>query len=275
MKSSPVAEGAQAGARSLRETAKWTVGGLAAVAAAVIAGSPLTGLGSLDLGWRLFLAILGAVVGFVALGYVVWHSIDLMMARALTFDGIVKNRDISSDRQAALNAELAHQFPNGMATFQDIDKHVACLKMQRKAADATQIEEINRSLEQLTQESTDLVYAFGFEEIRERFLRLRRRMAYCAFVIMLGFGLFAWAANPPKDRAYELSSPYVHTLTPNPDDLTGLRVKLTDACLQDPLQILVLHERASGNLEGVLLGSACPHLWVTLHNRATSIAIQR
>jgi hypothetical protein len=268
---------AKAGAESLRATAKWTVGGMAGVAGAVIAGSPLTGLGSLEAGWRLGVAAIGAVIGFASLGFIIWHSWNLMAPRMLTLEALIKKAPDA--RQSRLEGELkaAQLFPEGTSTFSALGARRDNLKNeQRNTADKVRHRQLQHELDELHQRAQLLFHAFDFLEIHDRFLTLRKYIFGAAVAMILGFGIFAWAANPGKDGDDPLAvDPYIYVLTPSADDLARLRAKLPDACLKKPLQILVLRERASGTLEGVTVGSDCSPSRVVLHDKGTSIAFQR
>ena len=259
----------------LRETAKWTVGGLATLAAAVIAGSPLTGLGSLDWGWRLKLAAVGAAIGFVSLGFVIWRSINVMAPGVLTFGALVAGAALRKGRQCRLERSIVSQFPPGTTSFKKISELRERLETEYETAGPTRQDELDRQLKQLNDLTIpELVQTFSFVEIRDRFLMLRIWIFVAAVIMVAGFGIFAWAANPGKGGEI-LADPYLYTVAAKTDDLPRLRSRLTDACLQSPLQILVLSERFSGDLEGVTLGPTCPPTRVLVRNKGASIVLQR
>lgn len=274
MNGAPEPAEVKAGVATLRETVKWTVGGLAAVAAAVIAGSPLTGLGSLGWGWRIGFAVAGASAGFAALGYVVWTSIDVLAARRLTFQGLVDEKALPPARQHRLERNLADMFPGRMVSFKAIGEERARLRGEIAVAKRPRLNQLEKDLETLRLHSIELFDTFDFDEIRDRFLTLRRRSFAAAVLMIASFGVFAWAANPGKDSEPWLAEPYVHFLTPRADELARLHGKLSDACLRVPLHVLVLREHASGLQDGVMLAPDCPPTRVVLRDKGATIAPQ-
>jgi hypothetical protein len=182
---------------------------------------------------------------------------------------------LAGARQSRLERRLAPQFPKGTTNFKEISERRAQIEKEYAVASETRAKELYRKIEELNQLISQLLYRFSFEEKYDRFLMLRCRIFGTAVVMVLGFGIFAWAANPGKDGGATLADPYLFTLMPRADDLPRLRSKLTDACLQSALQILVLREHASGNLEGVTLGPTCPPTRVVVRDKGTSIALQR
>ncbi len=65
--------------KSIRETAKWVVAALAGIATAIAAGSQLSSIGGLELGWRLGLAIVASVGGLLVIGAGIWFTIDMLL----------------------------------------------------------------------------------------------------------------------------------------------------------------------------------------------------
>ncbi len=84
----PIASAMAAASQSLRDTAKWLVGGVAATAAGVFAGSSLTALGSLD--WttnfpRLAMAAAGISSDSTGLGIIFVSAIQVLTRESMTF----------------------------------------------------------------------------------------------------------------------------------------------------------------------------------------------
>jgi hypothetical protein len=265
----------QDGATRLRDTVKWIVGGISTVAAGVVVGSPLTSVGMLDWGWRLALAAAGAAVGFVGLGLMVWESMGFLAARLLNFQSLTHETAMPICRQHRIERQLAGLFAPGETGFKAMGALRERLETEKQRADAKRREEIDKELVRLSRREHSAFLAFDFAEIAEGFLTLRRHVFAMAVVMIAGFGVYAWAANPGKDDIALLDNPYIVSLPVNANGVERLHGNLPDACLRAPLQILVLREYRSGNLDGVLLGPDCRLSRVVLRDRGTWIALRR
>src|ERR1700676_5570916 len=76
---------------NLRDTIKWLTTTFAAIAAAILAGSPLTGLGALPLGWRLGFATIGAFFGLASLLLAIVRTLNLLRSEAFFLDSLRTN----------------------------------------------------------------------------------------------------------------------------------------------------------------------------------------
>jgi hypothetical protein len=262
----------QRAATTLREVAKWTVGGLAAAAAVVIAGSPLTGFGSLDWGWRLALVIGGACVGFVGLGWVVWHSMDLLVPHPEMFRGLLDGVSTLTREDKYLEEKLRPLFPMGTKSFREIGECEKKYneKLEKWAPDDPGVEQAKAFKQQFIM----LQQNFAYYKLLNRFYEIRKTIFSGGTFMIIGFGVFAWAANPANRLENPLADPYVRAIAPKPSDLIRMRAAVSDACLRRPIAILVLSEHRSGDLDGVILPSEeCPSVRVVLRDGGTSIAL--
>ncbi len=82
-----------AASASLRETAKWLVGGVTATAVGIFAGSSLTNLGSLDFtedAQRLSIVILGLILGFSGLAAILAAAIRVLTVEGFSFRALAE-----------------------------------------------------------------------------------------------------------------------------------------------------------------------------------------
>src|SRR5690349_5547590 len=84
--------------KSIREAAKWVVAGLAGVATAIAAGSQLSSIGSLEIGWRLVLAVSAAVIGLFAVGVGIWRTIDMLIPTQADLPEIANPTDSTTEQ---------------------------------------------------------------------------------------------------------------------------------------------------------------------------------
>jgi hypothetical protein len=195
----------------LRETAKWTSGGVLATAAAVLAGSSLTKLGSLsplEDTARLLTAVGGSIVAFAALGILMQSAIRVLIVE-----------DFSMRRMLALNAPADYQTVLGgletdyRASISEFGGNIAAMAGERtrlKVDKPIGYQKRMQTLDELVEEMADLA---SFRLLELRFDRMIDCLFKATIAVVIGVGFFAWAANPPEKKA----------AVPNPQDF---RVRL-------------------------------------------------
>jgi len=163
----------------LRDTARWIVGGIIATAGAVIAGSSLTHLGQLDPGedlGRLTVAALGAAAGFAAIGVLFAVSLRIFDVTTTDLDRLAGAQ--AGTDAARLKAMIDAEF--GLPKCGD-----GSLAAALETGDS---EELLRHVEAMA----------PYLHVRDKFRTMTRHLAWTVPLAALGFGTFAWAANPPE-----------------------------------------------------------------------------
>ena len=175
----------------LRETTKWLFTGIVATAGAVFAGSSLTELGTLDPGWRLTLAGAGLLLGFAGLAWLARAAVAVLTVH------------LGTPRMIAEKDEFA-----GVRT--DLDAMFAGSWMYPATDFASQVSLVGAEFDKSAEQRDDVWLERGaaligeatntasFLIVRRQFLRLVRHMWWQTMLMIAGFGLFAWAANPPE-----------------------------------------------------------------------------
>lgn len=199
----PVASAMATAAQSLRDTARWMVGGVVGTAAGIFAGSSLTAFGSLDPvanTLRLILAIGGLLVGFGALAVILHHAISVLTRESMTFREIASAGHDNLPEWVEVRARLLERYrdrlPPGAASFADYVGLVDQARSTNPQTPAT-AQLLARAREDNTLFGADGSFLF----VRARFERLVCALWRAAPFAILGFALFAWAANPPKPDA--------------------------------------------------------------------------
>ncbi|HEV2865986.1 MAG TPA: hypothetical protein VGX37_05685 [Allosphingosinicella sp.] len=190
-----------AAAVSLRDTAKWLVGGVVVTAAGVFTGSSLTNFGSLEPATepiRFTLAIVGAALGFAALAWILTAALAVLTLESVTFRMLAESETSTAaadEERRKLAATIArkykHSFPMPANSLSELVAAIDGLPQDdpRRAAAVTF--------------NALVMPDAGFLHVRTRFRRLTNVLIPATFIVALGFGLFAWAANPPDDAPAE------------------------------------------------------------------------
>lgn len=205
--SDPTPDPYQKAADRIRDAAKWLLGALAAVGAALLAGLSLSSLGSAE-GTRVVVAVVGfalAVAGVLvacgAIGLVVGQSVQVSIDEVSTGRRYEKVR-----AELARNPALLGGLPVSIETIgpeharltAEYGKARAALDAdptnpQRRAAfDAvvTQLKPLDERLPVVLQRA-------AYFWLRRVFVRNGAVALVAAAVTAAGIGMFAWGANPP------------------------------------------------------------------------------
>ena len=218
-------------ADALRETAKWLVGGAVATAAGVFTGSTLTNFGQLPIDWRFLSAVGGLLLGFLGIALLINSAMKVMTFDAVSFRELATGLPDSIDAQAGgpalpsqqlsyMRKEIDRMFktrpgdlPSYAAVFEvwqnrqsgsklvsyfmEGDKAVAdpALVSARRAAQPDGI--CDASVDRLWEFLDSAMRQAQFFKVQYAFSRLRRTVPIYIGLMLLGFGTFAWAANPP------------------------------------------------------------------------------
>ena len=198
---------------SLRENVKTMATMMAGAAAAILAGSPFSGIGSLEIGsYRLWLAVAGLAVVAVCL-FLGWRELTFTLRPDVTYLEVLRStfaeqqiRDLNlpSAEQAEL-VKLKEDFqrhrrsllPTGFDQYEDLEKHledewvrISNLPAKDEVAEK-KYAEYDRNFE-------DIGYWATFTRLSQRVKSGLRRMQTYGAVSLAALLVFAWAANPPK-----------------------------------------------------------------------------
>lgn len=242
----------------IRDAAKWLIAATAAVGAAMIAGSQLSSIGKLGLGWRFLLAVVGAALALGAVAYVLWRAVQLLIPMAVPLAELERIWEEPKPRAdvAALKASNSLGDYKTPAKLQEAIKaawdsvEAGRLALQG-ANDETaqklanrQLQEAQASYDELDTSRYEVQGYAQYELLRDSFNKMLGHMLFAAVLGAAGLTLFAWAGNPP--------SPTPPTISLRDADLSG--ADLSDANLQSA--DLRGADFSNANLEGAKLNDA-------------------
>lgn len=243
----------------------------------MLAGSTLSGFGSVEPIWRLILAIAGALAGLVALGSIFWRSVDVVAPRRFPLRALADDRIVPLRVRRRIEAEVARLFPRGVGGYEDAVPGFAELQVAIDTAeerlrrpDSPDNEEKKEAarveLKRIADALVLLLKAASFEELRLRFLKLKDAVFIGGFIAAIGFGAFAWAISPPREPGL-LKPPFFRTIKVDPQDLKLLKDEWTDPkCLTVELELIEIRIRPSGISDVVTVpNNTCPPVLFELH----------
>ncbi len=194
----------------IREAAKWLVASAAAVGAAMLAGSQLSRIGELPIGWpttpehaRLWVALAGAIAGLAAVVYTIWTAVQILLPKQV----LVSELAAGWDRPPRELAPVVAQFKRNQKYLQGFATPAAVIdlrerlvqKLRAEETEATAKPELQRRIAGVDQRITAIEDVAIHEALKAAFARTLRRLIGATTVAAIGIVAFAWAANPPKE----------------------------------------------------------------------------
>ncbi|GIE99961.1 pentapeptide repeat-containing protein [Paractinoplanes rishiriensis] len=193
-----------AGNERIRDTAKWFIAGLAAVGAALIAGSQLSSIGRLEVGWptsvataRLWVAVSGAVLALAAVVFAITGAVRVLLPVGVLIADLAENWATPEPRfcRAVEFFRRRPKYLQGVAGPQElIDRRQALVdQLGKPGADPN----LDRKIAAMDQRVDAIESMASHETLAATFDRCLRRLLVASAVVAAGVVAFAWAANPP------------------------------------------------------------------------------
>jgi hypothetical protein len=189
-----------------RDAAKWLIASSAAVGATLIAGSQLSSIGRLPVGWpddvagaRLWVAVLGAVIALVGVVCIIWAGARLIPPRLVLIGELADAWDAPPGPLAPV-VRFFRQHPKylqGPATPQAVIERRQRLVDQLKDDDEEAAEKRRERISEMDQRITAIEQMANHQALRADFTRTLRLMLPAVAAVAFGMVAFAWAANPP------------------------------------------------------------------------------
>lgn len=267
---SDAVEKSKADVASLRETSKWIISGVAVAAAGLMAGTSLSSLGDLgsDFGssWRLFAALLAAVVGFTSLGYLFSSALNAIVPPNYSLLDFADCEEIpESWRNHIENKVRPHFELCEKKTLKEFCNH--CINPRKKDGSPYSANGL-RKLDALQR----IIKSMAISIFQRHLLnKLKRETLVVTPIIALAIFVFSWAANPPDEKVVQ---PLEKIVDVNQDDIVVLGKALgSSSCADAKMHVIVLGEWRSGVQDVVTVPkSYCPPVRFRLdHGRFSQI----
>lgn len=242
----------------IRETAKWLIGGLAAVGAVLVAGSQLASLGKLELAspfeaktyesvdsLRLPLALLGLIIALAAVLLALRAVMRLLVPQDWTLRQLVEleaNDKGPVPKWLKANPEYISPYASLKELLDEQTRLEKERTERRKAVEAAaageakdaegDLKETRRKLAEVYRHAEATTSLAGFVTLKDDFNFTKSWLLGSAVAVAFGTLLFAWAANP-DDKADAISLAGVDL---RGAQLSGAKLKkanLTGADLRD------------------------------------------
>jgi hypothetical protein len=265
----------------LRETAKYLIGAFAAVAALLIGTSPLSGLGALELNYRLAVALLAALVALVVVAIMVALALPVLTPKSIPFDDIPQKPEFARQRRQ-IEREDTHLFHGDHTSVATLFAKRAELQAQERTARENgrpwkDQDENAVVLSALRTYGTLIQNKMVYLVIEQNFKRLVRYLGILFPIISIALIAFTWAVGIDRNAVTDLEHPVIITLPDDVDNkLAFKKAGYPDKCLAEPQQVVVFRERSRWSAEGVMMlgDPSCKPARVTLSDRNRILSVQ-
>jgi hypothetical protein len=133
-------------------------------------------------------------LGFTALAVILGAAVKVLTRESMSFAEIMSSNDAEILKtKTTLENRYRYMLPRGAGTLEAYIRLVddAVKKNPRTAEDSALIA-------QAAQDNAVITADAAFLFVRQRFQTLIRHLRWTTPLAIVGFGLFAWAVNPPK-----------------------------------------------------------------------------
>jgi Pentapeptide repeats (8 copies) len=193
-----------AGNERIRDTAKWFIAGLAAVGAALIAGSQLSSIGRLEVGWptnvataRLWVAVAGASLALAAVVFAITGAVRVLLPVGVLIADLAENwvKPQPGLLRTVRFFQRRPKYLQGVADPQElIDRRQGLVdRLGTPEADS----DLNQKITAIDQRIQAIESMANHETLAATFDSFLRRLLAAGIVVAVGIVSFAWAANPP------------------------------------------------------------------------------
>jgi hypothetical protein len=196
---------------NIRDTVKWLIAAFAGMAAAIVGGSPLTGLGTPMPDWRIVLAVASGVIGLLLVAQGITVALRILVTPPFFMSDITDDADLLG----VINAHVDDLLPPPFTDFgafvakrseaRAVVRRVSAIDPADTDADKKRKEGERLNAQTFLDNSglwADRLISFAyFEKLRRQLQGAATQLFEVAFLAALAFSVFAWAANPGKDDA--------------------------------------------------------------------------
>jgi len=221
------------GIDQLRETAKWIIGIFGSLGAVLVAGTQLSGIGTLDTADERFTpAVVAAAAGLICTGIIIWSATRILVSRQVSLVELAteESRWKKENKPRARLGKLFSRFPD-INYAHDVDllgdfESIGALLAERKSIEDLRIRAIadekilndpkrgdehvaaRQRFDQAVGEivirsdrwktvQEHLFAGVAYNRVRRLFERMTRIMFLFGASAAVAIAVFAWAVNPP------------------------------------------------------------------------------
>jgi ABC-type xylose transport system permease subunit len=250
--------------KTLQDTAKWIISGIAVAAAGVIAGASLSSLAALAFAPRFYVAVGTAALGYLGLGFIFRAALEVIAPRDHSLQDIADGKGISGNWQSEIEEKVQPLlFPARIKTLKEFCDYAAAPTDEGgNALAGSDLVTFNLARR--------LVEAKAKAAERElKFRRLTQRAFVVTPLVAIVFIAFGVAAFPTKEELHAVPA-MQKSVEVAQSDVPVLRAAFANpACVSKTLQVIVLGEWPSGVQDVVTVPSpSCPPVRLRLdHSR--------
>jgi len=248
---------------NLRDTTKWIVSSSAALAALIVGGNSLSGIGALGFGGRLWLAIGSSLLSILLIGALLWQAVEVLSStRGVALSELVTNPRYKRHR-GYLDKNFVPYLPSATPDLSSLQSEYD--RLRRQPADPA-FPVCQRYVFHVLTVTKWLDTTFRFKRLLRSFVGILPIVLVCTY-------LFIWAANPSKDIGKDLDTPVTIEWHVSDTDLGKLDAAgLPQKCIRPSLSVILTREEPANLADGVTVPSpGCPSHRIVVNARSNAI----
>ncbi len=248
---------------NLRDTTKWIVSSSAALAALIVGGNSLSGIGALGFGGRLWLAIGSSLLSILLIGALLWQAVEVLSStRGVALSELVANSRYKKHR-CYLDKNFVPYLPSVTPDLRTLQAEYDRLRRQPTEPGFPVYQ---RYVFLILTVTKWLDTTFRFKRLLWSFVGILPIVLVCTY-------LFIWAANPPKDIGKDLDIPVTMEMHVSDADLgTFDAAGLPQKCVRPVLGVILTREEPANLSDGVTVPSpGCPSHRIVVNARSNAV----
>jgi hypothetical protein len=233
------AAGAEQSIHAIQDTAKWLLGVFAALGAALLAGTQLTGFGQLGIGSvRFWVVVFCLPIALSSIGWAIWKVLAVIVTDPIDLDLLTPEELVF----------LRPLLPDGMTPATVIAQKRNLLQLLEHGRDEqfgakSPTTESQVASEILTLQDTlieNMHASIRWRRTNKQALVARKHAFIGSTIAAIAILLGAWAANPPTVKMVTFPSPLSGTVIMNSVGVEKFERRLGHLCVATPVQVLIL-----------------------------------
>jgi hypothetical protein len=209
------------------------------------------------------MAVASMFIGLGMLGLILWRAVDVLAPRRFPLSALLDPTFTNTPTCRTIEHNLATMFPKAVGGYGEhvpgfaaLKKVVAAVSARTKSSDLSVNRSAKAEMDIIGNALDFLVPAVTFEELRIRFLGVKRAVFFGGAATAAAFALYAWAANPPKEPSL-FNKPLLRIIKIDLADAAILiRGGIDAKCLPSDLTVIGLRKWPSDALDVVTLPNA-------------------
>lgn len=257
---------------SFRDATRWIISLFAGLAAFIVAGSSLNGIGALPLGYRLFGAIGASVFALACIAGIIFAAVRVMIFKGIGLADLDDEKKTKYNTHRTFIEKQLLPYTN-FATIKNLK--TAYDGARKKASEGdSQADSEEIALRKYVMIALAMAKMIS---VQRAFESLKWTLIGLMLPLLMALYVSVWFANPAKDIGEAMSPPRVQPLALTPDARAKLLAGgLRDACLKSPFLLIFVKMKPAGLSEAYTVPQLadCQSLKLLIHGETEIVRVE-